>query len=79
MLVFGGFLFLGGWASDRLGRRRLFVAGILLFSAASLICGLARSPEVLLVSRGAQGLGGAMVSPAALSIILATRSAGMAG
>jgi len=79
MLVFGGFLLLGGRASDRLGRRRLFVAGILLFSAASLICGLARSPEVLLVSRGAQGLGGAMVSPAALSIILATRSAGMAG
>ncbi len=75
-LIFGGFLLLGGRASDRLGRRRLFGAGITLFSAASLICGLAQSADVLLVSRGAQGLGGAMVSPAALSIILATFAEG---
>src|SRR5438477_6853777 len=69
-LMFGGFLLLGGRAADRLGRRRLFVAGITLFSGASLICGLAQSEAMLLVARGGQGLGGAMVSPAALSIIL---------
>src|SRR5256885_7558437 len=69
-LMFGGFLLLGGRAADRLGRRRLFAAGIALFSGASLICGLAQSEGMLLVARGAQGLGGAMVSPAALSIIL---------
>src|SRR3954447_4147541 len=75
-LMFGGFLLLGGRAADRLGRRRLFVAGITLFSAASLICGLAQSEGMLLVARGAQGLGGAMVSPAALSIILTTFAEG---
>lgn len=75
-LVFGGFLLLGGRAADRLGRRRLFVAGIAIFSTASLICGLAQSSAVLLVFRGAQGLGGAMVSPAALSIILTTYAEG---
>src|SRR5947208_2199331 len=75
-LMFGGFLLLGGRAADRLGRRRLFVAGIALFSGASLICGLAQSEAMLLVSRGAQGLGGAMVSPAALSIILTTFAEG---
>src|SRR5256885_112793 len=68
-LMFGGFLLLGGRAADRLGRRRLFVAGIVLFSGASLICGLAQSEGMLLVARGAQGLGGAMGSPAALSVI----------
>src|SRR4051794_35529939 len=75
-LMFGGFLLLGGRAADRLGRRRLFVAGIALFSGASLICGLAQSEAMLLVARGAQGLGGAMVSPAALSIILTTFAEG---
>ena len=75
-LMFGGFLLLGGRAADRLGRRRLFVAGIALFSGASLICGLAQSEGMLLVARGAQGLGGAMVSPAALSIILTTSRRG---
>src|SRR5438477_6702983 len=75
-LMFGGFLLLGGRAADRLGRRRLFVAGIALFSGASLICGLAQSEGMLLVARGAQGLGGAMVSPAALSIILTTFAEG---
>jgi EmrB/QacA subfamily drug resistance transporter len=75
-LMFGGFLLLGGRAADRLGRRRLFVAGIALFSVASLICGLAQSEAMLLVARGAQGLGGAMVSPAALSIILTTFAEG---
>src|SRR3954452_12665629 len=75
-LMFGGFLLLGGRAADRLGRRRLFVAGIVLFSGASLVCGLAQSEGMLLVARGAQGLGGAMVSPAALSIILTTFAEG---
>jgi len=69
-LIFGGFLLLGGRLADRLGRRRLFVTGIALFATASLICGVAQSDGMLLVARGLQGLGGALVSPAALSIIL---------
>jgi EmrB/QacA subfamily drug resistance transporter len=75
-LLFGGFLLLGGRAADRLGRRRLFMAGIALFTAASLACGLSQSEATLLIARGAQGLGGAMVSPAALSIILTTFAEG---
>jgi EmrB/QacA subfamily drug resistance transporter len=75
-LMFGGFLLLGGRLADRLGRRRLFVAGIALFSSASLICGVSQSEGMLLVARGLQGLGGAMVSPAALSIILTTFAEG---
>jgi EmrB/QacA subfamily drug resistance transporter len=69
-LIFGGFLLLGGRLADRLGRRRLFMTGVALFSAASLVCGLSQSEATLLVARGVQGLGGALVSPAALSIIL---------
>jgi Major Facilitator Superfamily len=65
-----------GRLADRLGRRRLFVAGIALFSGASLICGLSQSEGMLLVARGLQGLGGAMVSPAALSIIRTTFAEG---
>jgi EmrB/QacA subfamily drug resistance transporter len=75
-LIFGGFLLLGGRAADRLGRRRLFMAGITLFTAASLVCGISQSEGELLVARGLQGLGGAMVSPAALSIILTTFAEG---
>jgi len=75
-LIFGGFLLLGGRAADRLGRRRLFMAGIALFSGASLLCGLSQSEGMLLVARGLQGLGGAMVSPAALSLILTTFAEG---
>src|SRR4051812_8220541 len=75
-LMFGGFLLLGGRAADRLGRRRLFMAGIGLFAAASLVCGVSQSEGELLVARGFQGLGGAMVSPAALSIILTTFTEG---
>jgi EmrB/QacA subfamily drug resistance transporter len=71
-LVFGGFLLLGGRASDLLGRKRLFMAGIALFSAASLFNGLAQSSTMLIVGRGLQGLGGALLSPAALSIITTT-------
>src|SRR5580765_9026398 len=75
-LMFGGFLLLGGRLADGLGRRRLFMAGIALFSGASLICGVSQSEGMLLVARGLQGLGGAMVSPAALSIILTTFAEG---
>ncbi|MFZ0043104.1 MAG: MFS transporter, partial [Solirubrobacteraceae bacterium] len=73
-LIFGGFLLLGGRAADLLGRKRLFVAGVILFSAASLFNGLAQSSGMLIVGRGLQGLGGALVSPAALSIITTTFS-----
>src|ERR1700726_3717775 len=75
-LMFGGFLLLGGRLADRLGRRRLFVAGIALFSGASLVCGVSQSEPMLLVARGVQGLGGALVSPAALSILLTTFAEG---
>src|SRR3989449_10132955 len=75
-LMFGGFLLLGGRLADQLGRRRLFMAGIALFSGASLVCGVSQSEGMLLVARGMQGLGGALVSPAALSIILTTFAEG---
>src|SRR3954466_7915552 len=75
-LMFGGFLLLGGRAAARLGRRRLLMAGIAVFSGASLVCGISQSEGTLLVARGLQGLGGAMVSPAALSILLTTFAEG---
>jgi EmrB/QacA subfamily drug resistance transporter len=71
-LVFGGFLLLGGRAADLLGRRRLFLAGVAVFTLASLLSGLAQSSEMLIAARALQGLGGALVSPAALSIITTT-------
>lgn len=71
-LAFGGFLLLGGRAADFVGRRRLFVIGIVVFTAASLICGLAESSTILIAARALQGLGAAMVSPAALSIVTTT-------
>jgi len=75
-LAFGGFLLLGGRAADLFGRRRLFLIGIAVFSGASLINGLATSSEMLVVGRALQGLGGALVSPAALSIITTTFAEG---
>ncbi|MFL5895774.1 MAG: MFS transporter, partial [Thermoleophilaceae bacterium] len=75
-LIFGGFLLLGGRAADLFGRRRLFMLGVVLFSVASLINGLATSSGMLIAGRGLQGLGGALVSPAALSIITTTFSEG---
>jgi EmrB/QacA subfamily drug resistance transporter len=75
-LVFGGFLLLGGRAADLVGRRALFVAGVIVFSAASLLNGLSNSSEMLVAARGLQGLGGALVSPAALSIITTTFAEG---
>jgi EmrB/QacA subfamily drug resistance transporter len=71
-LTFGGFLLLGGRAADLLGRRRVFIAGLVLFSLASLAGGLAQSEGWLIVARGVQGLGAAIVSPAALSIVTTT-------
>ena len=68
-LVFGGFLLLGGRASDLLGRQRLFIAGVVIFTIASAINGIADSSNVLIAGRALQGLGGAFVSPAALSIL----------
>src|SRR5882762_7347282 len=68
-LFFGGFLLLGGRAADLLGRRSLFIAGVAVFSLASLANGLATSETQLIVGRAIQGLGGAMLSPAALSVI----------
>jgi EmrB/QacA subfamily drug resistance transporter len=75
-IVFGGFLLLGGRLADILGRRRLFVAGLLLFSVSSLLCGIAWSEGSLVVFRAAQGLGGALLAPAALSILMTTFSEG---
>ena len=75
-LVFGGFLLLGGRASDLIGRQRLFVAGVILFSVASLVNGIATSAGVLVAGRGLQGLGAALVSPAALSIVMTTFAEG---
>jgi EmrB/QacA subfamily drug resistance transporter len=69
-LTFGGFLLLGGRAADLLGRRRLFMAGLALFTAASLACALAANDTFLIIMRGVQGLGAAMVLPAALSIVM---------
>ena len=71
-LAFGGFLLLGGRAADFVGRRRLFVLGVIVFTAASLVCGLSQSSEMLIAARALQGLGAAMVSPAALSIVTTT-------
>ena len=75
-LLFGGFLLLGGRAADLLGRRALFLAGLALFSAASFVNALANTGEVLIIARGVQGLGAALISPAALSILTTTFSEG---
>jgi EmrB/QacA subfamily drug resistance transporter len=75
-LVFGGFLLLGGRAADLFGRKRLFLIGVGVFTAASMLNGLAQSSGMLIVGRGLQGLGGALVSPAALSIVTTTFSDG---
>jgi EmrB/QacA subfamily drug resistance transporter len=75
-LVFGGFLLLGGRAADLVGRRTLFVAGVVVFSVASLLNGLSSSSGMLVAARALQGLGGALVSPAALSIITVTFAEG---
>src|ERR1700724_3953551 len=68
-LTFGGLLLLGGRAADLLGRRRILMAGLAVFTAASLGCGLATADTFLIVMRGIQGLGAALVLPAALSTV----------
>src|SRR5215204_7315391 len=68
-LTFAGFLLLGGRSSDLFGRRRMFFAGTLLFSAASLLCALAPTSEALIAARSVQGIGAAFLSPATLAII----------
>ena len=72
LLTFGGFLLLGGRAGDLFGRRRVFMAGLILFTVASLLCGLAFSQGLLIGARALQGVGGALMAPAALSIVITT-------
>src|ERR1700759_5798559 len=69
-LTFGGFLLLGGRAADLLGRRRILMVGLAVFTAASLGCGLATTEGFLIAMRFLQGLGAAIVLPAALSIVM---------
>jgi EmrB/QacA subfamily drug resistance transporter len=76
VLMFGGFMLLGGRAADLLGRRRVFMFGLVLFSLASLAGGLATSQGVLIAARGVQGLGAAILAPAALSIVTTTFAEG---
>jgi EmrB/QacA subfamily drug resistance transporter len=70
-LTFAGLLLLGGRAADLLGRRRVFMVGVLLFTAASALCGLAWSPAALIAARALQGIGAAIMTPTALSIVSA--------
>src|SRR4051795_8059126 len=76
VLTFAGFLLLGGRAADLLGRRKVFIVGLLLFAFASLLGGLSTSQGMLVVARGVQGLGGAVVAPATLSILTTTFAEG---
>src|SRR5438874_1160132 len=75
-LTFGGFLLVGGRMAVLLGRRRIFVGGLILFTLASLVCGLANSAGVLITARAVQGIGAAIISPAALSIVTTTFTEG---
>src|ERR687883_1332496 len=75
-LTFGGFLLLGGRMADLLGRRRLFVIGLVLFALASLAGGFAQSEAWLIAARAVQGLGAALLSPAALSLVTVLFSEG---
>ena len=77
-LAFGGFLLLGGRAADLYGRRRMFLLGVIGFTVASLLAGVANSSTMLIVMRGIQGLSAAFMSPAALSIVLTSFSEGKA-
>jgi EmrB/QacA subfamily drug resistance transporter len=71
-ITFGGFLLLGGRMADLLGRKRIFLVGLVLFTLASLVCGLANNIGVLISARAVQGIGAAIISPAALSIVTTT-------
>lgn len=78
VLAFGGFLLFGGRAADLFGRRRMLLTGMAAFTACSFLAGISPDPAVLVILRGAQGLSAALMSPAALSIVLATFSEGNA-
>ncbi len=78
-LTFGSLLLAGGRLADLFGRRRLLGAGLVLFALASLACGLARWPIMLIIARIVQGAAGAMVSPAALSLLTTTNPEGRPG
>src|SRR6059058_1828556 len=71
-IVFGGFLLLGGRLADLLGRRRIFIAGVTLFTLSSALCGLAWSASSLVGFRAIEGLGGALFAPAGLSLLMTT-------
>src|SRR4029453_14452579 len=75
-LLFGGFLLLGGRSADLLGRRRVFLGGLAVFTLASLLAGLAWSDTSLIGARAFQGLGAAIITPAALSILSTTFTEG---
>ncbi len=75
-LAFGGFLLLGGRMADLVGARRMFVAGLVLFTAASLLGAVAQTPLWLVLARAVQGLGGALVSPAAMTLVVTMFAAG---
>ena len=77
-LAFAGFLLLGGRAADLFGRRRMFLVGLAIFGVASLVGGLANAPGLLLAARAAQGLGGAVLAPASLTILTTTFAEGPA-
>src|SRR3954469_20062968 len=71
-ITFGGFLLLGGRAADLFGRRRVFLVGVVIFTVASFLCGRPNSEAVLIGARALQGFGAAIISPAALSIVMTT-------
>ncbi len=71
-LTYAGFLLLGGRTADMFGRRRIFLLGLAVFTLASLVCGLAWSPAAMVTARAIQGLGGAILSPATLTILIVT-------
>src|SRR6476620_8545019 len=75
-IIFGGTLLLGGRVADLLGRRKLFMAGLAVFALSSLLCGLAWSEGSLIAFRSLQGLGGAMLAPAALALLMTTFAEG---
>jgi EmrB/QacA subfamily drug resistance transporter len=75
-ITFGGLLLLGGRAADLLGRKRMFLIGLVVFSAASLTCGLATTSGILIAARAIQGIGAAIIAPAALSILVTTFAEG---
>ncbi|MFC3452174.1 MFS transporter [Amycolatopsis speibonae] len=76
VVAFGGFLLLGGRAADLFGRRRMFVFGLFLYAASSLVGGLAGDPTTLIIARAVQGLGGAFLAPSTLSLITTTFAEG---